>query len=128
MITNNLLLQQSEAYQLSMDSKKEKKDLEAVVKPDKFLKADKWRVFHEAMRAYLQNLNGASGVPLVYVICRQATVPPGTVFVNDMERRIASAPLTGAAYTIDNHRVHAIINSLVLEGPGYHYIRGHETS
>lgn len=74
-----------------------------MVKPDKFLKADKWRTFHKVVFTYLQNFNGALNVPLVYVIKRDMTVPPGTVFVNAMEQRFASAPLVGAAYTINIH-------------------------
>ena len=122
LINNQFMMQQSEEYQLYNENKKNKRDGDTVVKPDKFTNPNKWRTFHDSLRAYLQNVNGTSGIPLAYVIRPIETPAPGTVFANDMEARIANALLRGAAYDSDNHQVHGIILSLVLEGPGYAYI------
>ena len=126
-INNVMLAEQSEAYQVTIDTKKNKsKDAETVVKPDKFIKPDKWRSFHGSIRAYLQSVQGSSGIPLIYVI-REHDVPlPGTTYVNSLERQIANAPLNGTAYMYDNHKVHGILLSLVLEGPGYSFMCQHD--
>ena len=79
-----------------------------------------------AVKAFLQGLQGSSGIPLVYILRDRDTPLPGTVYVNALEQRIANAPLNGAAFTNDNHRVHGILTSLVLEGPGHSFIRQHD--
>ena len=126
-ITNALIIEQSEAYQVTRDAKKDKtKSTEAVVKPDKFMKADKWRSFHDSVRAYLQSQMGSSGIPFSYVIRENDLPTPGAVYVNNLEQRIANALLTGTAYMYDNHTVHGIILSLVLEGLGDGFTRQHD--
>lgn len=98
-----MLAEQSKAYQVSINTKKNKsKDVEAVVKPDKFIKPDKWRSFHDSIRAYLQGVQGLSGIPLVYVIREHDLPPSGATYVNSLERQIANAPLNGTAYMYDN--------------------------
>ena len=125
-INNQFIITQSEAYQLYNENKKSKRSTETVVKPDKFMYASKWRVFHDLVKAYLQNVSGSNGIPLAYVIRSQAIPTPGATYSNEIEARIASAPLSGVAYSNDNHSVHGIILSLVLDGPGYAFIREHD--
>ena len=102
-ITIAMLTRESEAYQSHKQLKEDRKQAEAVVKPDKFTKAEKWRTFHDALKAYLQGLEGISNVPLVYVIRQDAVPPPNAAYANELQRTIANAPLTGAAFTADNH-------------------------
>lgn len=121
-INNQFIITQSEAYQL-YNEKKSKRITETVVKPEKFLQPSKWRVFHDSVQAYLQGVNGSTNIPLSYIICQNATPTPVATYANEMEARIANAPLNGMAYNTNNHAVHSIILSLVLDGPGYAYIR-----
>ena len=125
-INNQLMTQQSEAYQLHHENRKLKRSNEAVVKPEKFMQPNKWRVFHDSVHAYLQNMTGVTGIPLTYVIRSQAVPTPGATYANDMEERIANAPLTGLAFSTDSHTVHGIILSLVLDGPAYSFIGAHD--
>ena len=127
-ITVAMLTRESEEYQLHKQLKEDRKQSEAVVKPEKFTRAEKWRTFHDAVKAYLQGVEGVSNIPLVYVIRQDATPPPNVAYANALQRTIANAPLTGAAYTSDNHRVHGIIKSLVLEGPGDAFIRSFDST
>ncbi len=95
-----------------------KTDKETVKAPDKFKNGTAWKVFAEATKTYLGQLNGSGRIPLSYVI-RKAEIPdPNDEYQNEIERLIAIAPLVGDAFQRDNTRVYGIIKQLVLEGPG----------
>jgi hypothetical protein len=90
--------------------------------PEKFKMASKWIIFSEAMDTYLNRLKGQGRIPLNYVIRTLALPVPGTNFDTEQEMIIATAPLLGDQYNLDNERVYGIVKQLTLEGPAWSYI------
>jgi hypothetical protein len=89
---------------------------ESVVKlPEKFKLSSKWIIFSEALNTYLNH-------PLNYVIHTLALPQPGTTYDTEQEIAIATAPLLGDQFNLDNVRVYGIVKQLILEGPAWAYI------
>jgi hypothetical protein len=90
--------------------------------PERFKMTSKWIVFSEAVDTYLNRLKGQGRIPLNYII-RSVQVPvPGAVYQTEQELMIATAPLQGDQFDIDNERVYGIIKQLILEGPAWAYV------
>jgi len=90
--------------------------------PEKFKATSKWIIFSEAVDTYLNRLRDQGQIPLNYVI-RTIDIPvPGTQYATEQEMLIATAPLVGDQYDLDNERVYGIIKQLTLEGPAWAYI------
>ncbi len=92
--------------------------------PEKFKITTKWIVFSETIDTYLNRLRGQGRIPLNYVIRSVETPVPATVYQTEQEMLIATAPLAGNQFDLDNERVYGIIKQLVLEGPAWAYITG----
>lgn len=106
---------------------KGRKDDEIVKIPDAFGWETDWMLFYKLLVNYLGTKLGCSNIPLEYVVRREDDVaPPGTVFVTDHERLVASTPHTGSAFAEDNGKVWTVIKQLTLNGPAFAYIGSHE--
>jgi hypothetical protein len=90
--------------------------------PDKFKITTKWIIFSEAVDMYLNQLKGQGRVPLNYIIRTVVEPHEEEVFATEQEMLIATAPLEGDQFDIDNERVFGIIKHLILEGPAWAYI------
>jgi hypothetical protein len=90
--------------------------------PEKFKITSKWIIFSESVDTYLNRLRGQGRIPLNYVIRSVETPIPGTQYETEQEMLIATAPLTGHQFDIDNERVYGVIKQLILDGPGWSYI------
>jgi hypothetical protein len=90
--------------------------------PDKFKLTSKWIVFSEALDTYLNRLKGQGRIPLNYIIRSNEIPIPGTIYATEQELLIATAPLIGDQFDLDNERVYGIIKQLILEGPAWAYI------
>jgi hypothetical protein len=90
--------------------------------PDKFKITSKWIVFSEAVDTYLNRLRGQGRIPLNYVTRSIENPEPGTIYQTEQEMMIATTPLTGDQYDLDNERVYGIIKQLILEGPAWSYV------
>ncbi len=90
--------------------------------PEKFKLTTKWTVFSESVDTYLNRLKGQGRIPLNYVIRYQAEPDPDAVYVTEQEFLVATTPLEGEMYDLDNERVYAIIKQLILDGPGWSYM------
>ena len=90
--------------------------------PDKFKITSKWVVFSETVDTYLNRLRGQGRIPLNYVIRTIEDPVPGTLYETEQEMLIATAPLLGDQFDLDNERVYGIIKQLILEGPAWAYI------
>jgi hypothetical protein len=113
----------SEAIKMVNQAEEATADKESDVKlPEKFKLTSKWIVFAESLDTYLNRLKGQGRVPLNYVIRTVETPEPGTVFNTEQELMIATAPLEGDQFDIDNERVFGVIKQLTLEGPAWAYI------
>jgi hypothetical protein len=71
---------------------------------------------------FLQDMLGANGVPLQYVICK--ATPVGHQFANPAESLIYEVPLLGLAYTEDNCKVYGIIKQSVADTQNWDWIKG----
>ena len=88
------------------------KTLSEAAKPTFFTKDVWWEDFNPNLSAYLRLIPGRNGHPLLYVI-REEELPnqsPNPDFLDDY---VATAPLDGAAYAIDNATVFTIIQHLI---------------
>jgi len=90
--------------------------------PNKFKITTKWIAFSEAVNAYLNRLKGQGHVPLNYIICTVKEPDEEEVFATEQEMMIATAPLEGDQFDIDNERVFGVIKHLILERPAWAYI------
>lgn len=94
-------------------------DLESS-KPDKF-KYEDWPEWERSLYTYLLSLKNSQGVPLVYVIRKDAV----EVEMDDRTRKlVASAPLQGVIYRNDSQRVLLIIRSLTTGTDAENWIKG----
>jgi hypothetical protein len=83
--------------------------------PKKFKLTSKWIIFSEAVDTYLNWLKGQGRVPLNYIICTLDNLVPGTKYNTEQELIVATAPLQGDQYDLDNERVYGVIKQLILE-------------
>jgi hypothetical protein len=90
--------------------------------PEKFKITTKWIIFSEAIDMYLNRLHSQGQIPLNYVIRSMETLTPGTTYQKEQEMLIATVPLTGNQFDLDNEHVYGIIKQLILEGPAWAYI------
>jgi hypothetical protein len=113
----------SEAIKMVNVTKEVISEKESDVKmPEKFKLTSKWIVFSETVDTYLKRLCGQGRIPLNYVI-RTIDIPvPGTQYETEQELAIATAPLVGDQFDLDNKRVYGIIKQLILKGPAWAYI------
>ena len=80
--------------------------------PGKFKDERKWSEWDAALLNYLSTIHGASGVPLSYIIHKQADATP-TGHDKFVEKCITCAPMTTPIFKSDARRVHQVINSNV---------------
>jgi hypothetical protein len=92
--------------------------------PEKFKITSKWIVFSEMVDTYLNRLRGQRCRPLTYIIRTIENPVPGTIYQTEQELLVATAPLTGDQFDLDNERVYGVIKQLILEGPAWAYITG----
>jgi len=102
---------------------KEADDTTAKV-PDKFsphtLRG--WNTFNRELEAYLSNIRGLSGVPLLYVI-RKDPDPNAPLPTDPKQILIAQAPHTGPTYIADRQKVYGVIRDAVSGSDGWTWIR-----
>ena len=89
--------------------------------PDKFKQQAKWFVFAEAIAMYLSQQKGGGQIPLNYVIHDADPLEVDAVYKIEHEQIINTVPLLDV-YEKDNDMVHGIVKTLVLKGPGWHWI------
>lgn len=113
----------SEAIKMVNQAEEATTEKESDIKlPEKFKLTTKWIVFEESVDTYLNRLKGQGRVPLNYVIRTIEDPKPGAVFTTEQELMIATAPLEGDQFDIDNERVFGIIKQLTHEGLAWAYI------
>jgi hypothetical protein len=84
--------------------------------PEKFKITSKWIVFSETVDTYLNRLRGQGRIPLNYVIRSIENPVPGTIYHTEQEMLIATAPLVGDQYNLDNEHVYGIIKQKAQHG------------
>jgi len=112
----------SEAIKM-VNIEEESKATDAELKmPEKFKSNSKWTYFAEAVDTYLNRLKGHGRIPLNYVI-RNVEIPEdGAQLATEQEFAVATTPLEGDQFDLDNERVYGIVKQLILDGPAWAYI------
>jgi len=93
--------------------------------PGKLKDERKWDEWITQLENMLSTINGVNNVPLSYVIRTDETADPTTTYATFVERCIARAPLTGAAYEADARQVHQLVVSLVNGEQSEQWIKAH---
>jgi hypothetical protein len=87
---------------------------------DSFTSYVQWEV---ELFSYLSGLKGKSGVPLVYVICKDEMVRADQEFLSMADELIAEVPLTGAVFQEDARQVYHILKAACLGTNGWEWIK-----
>ena len=105
----------------AMDIEQSRKDDDSKIDAPGKLKAHEWLQWELRLVNFLQSLDGASRVPLNYIIRKD--VPDDYVFANDMEELVYSSPLEGAIFDADNHKVFGIIKQSTADTTNWDWIK-----
>jgi len=100
------------------------------VKPKEFKDFDKWRTFWESWITYVTQLRGAAQIPLPYVFRDHETVSTeirGQTYSSTDEEYMAVTLLSGEHYVTDNKRVYDELKPLIVNGPGWAFIKTFNT-
>jgi hypothetical protein len=101
-------------------------------KPDgvvpEFKDMTKWPTFEERLRTFFatEMRNKNTGAPLSYVVRESNDVTPEALeatYESVDAQLIATFSLTGDDFHIDNRRVYLVLKGLVIDGPGWAFIR-----
>ena len=103
--------------QLELAEADSKKELQPLSKFD----PKQWVAWEEEAKTYLASIKGVRNIPLVYIIRKD--LPDGHTFVNEMERLIYQAPLTGPVFKADARQVHNILRAAVIGTDGWHWFK-----
>jgi hypothetical protein len=82
---------------------------------------DDWVQWELKLINFLQNMLGASGVPLHYVIRKD--LPAGHQFTNPAEALVHECPLNGLVHTEDNRKVYGVIKQSVADTQNWDWIK-----
>ena len=85
-------------------------------KPRSFTIQTQWMDWEPTFANYLQLIPGITGIPLAYVIRRNAIANP-TVLTPIHAHYIANAPLVGDAFNQDTNRVYTLLLTFIQEYP-----------
>jgi hypothetical protein len=101
-------------------------------KPDgvvpEFKDMTKWPTFEERLLTFFatEMRNKSTGAPLSYVVRESKEVTPEAreaTYESVDAQLVATLSLTGDDFCIDNRRVYLVLKGLVIDGPGWAFIR-----
>jgi hypothetical protein len=95
-------------------------DASPIDPPSGKLKDGDWVQWELKLINFLQNVLGASGVPLHCVVCNDP--PAGHQFANPAEALVHECPSNGLVCTEDNRKVHGIIKQSVADAQNWDWI------
>mmetsp|Transcript_680 Transcript_680/g.982 ORF Transcript_680/g.982 Transcript_680/m.982 type:complete len:243 (-) Transcript_680:729-1457(-) len=97
---------------------------EDVDKPSELTDLNKWEIFRERLESYMSRLRGAAKCPYTYIFREEADVTPAmhAVAYQDQDATI----FQGDWFTIDNQRVYDEFKNLVVNGPGWSFIKTYD--
>jgi hypothetical protein len=105
-----------------MDMEMARADDESKIEPPGKLKDGDWVQWELKLINFLQNMLGASGIPLHYIIRKD--LADDYQFANPGEALIHECPLDGLVYTEDNRKVFGVIKQAVGETQNWDWIKG----
>jgi hypothetical protein len=104
-----------------MDMEDARADNASPIDPPGKLKDGDWVQLELKLINFLQNMLGASGVPLHCVIRKD--LPAGHQFTNPAEASVHECPLNGLVYTEDNRKVYGVIKQSVADTQNWDWIK-----
>ena len=102
---------------------------EDVDKPCELTDLNKWEVFWERFESYMSRLRGAAKCPYTYIFREEAEVTPAmhaAVYQDHDAMLVATTILQGDWFNIDNQRVYDEFKNLVVNGPGWSFIKTYD--
>ena len=103
----------------------------AVTKPEKLTNLKNWQAFWEKWDNYMGQVYGAADIPLQYVYRGHKTVTVemrNRPYETDEQEMMATAVLQTNHYVLDNKRVWNEFKPLVVDGPGWPFIKSYENA
>jgi hypothetical protein len=100
-----------------------------LTKPPKLSNFKDWVNWWELWDTYMQQMYGSADVPLSYVYRPHDTVTAeirAAIYDDEEDRYIATTVLTGRHFQLDNKRVWNELKPLVIDGPGWVFIKSLE--
>jgi hypothetical protein len=102
-----------------------------VSKPEKLTNLKYWQAFWEKWNNYTGQVYGAADVPISYIYREHGDVNPEireAEYGTDEESRMATTTLQGNHFSLDNKRVWNEFKPLIVDGPGWPFIKVYEKS
>jgi hypothetical protein len=100
-------------------------------KPEKLTDLAKWTKFWELLTTYLGRVKGAALTPLSYLIRENEAVTQeqrDAEYSSVQERLITITALNGTHYELDNRTLYDEFKPLVVDGPGWSFIKKFDRS
>ena len=95
--------------------KKQSDTLVSQAKPKNFTEDTLWIDWEPTLVKYLKFIPGRTGVPLSYVVRRNATLPAAPLIGPVLDDYVTHAPLFGDAFDYDTQSLHTLILLLISE-------------
>jgi hypothetical protein len=102
-----------------------------ISKPEKLSDLAKWTKFRELLTTYLGRVKGAALTPLSYLVREHEEVTPvhhEAEYPSIPERLIATTALNGTHFDLDNCTLYDEFKPLVVDGPGWSFIKKFDRS
>jgi hypothetical protein len=102
-----------------------------LTKPPKLANFKDWVNWWELWDTYMQQMYGSADIPLSYIYRDHDTVTPelrAAVYADEDDRYTATTVLAGRHFQLDNKRVWNELKPLVVDGPGWVFIKALENT
>jgi hypothetical protein len=100
-----------------------------VTKPEKLSNLKHWQAFWEKWENYMKQVYGSADIPLNYIYREHDAVTPeirAEAYGTDEEERMATTVLATNHFNLDNKRVWNEFKPLIVDGPGWPFIKTYE--
>jgi len=84
----------------------------------------RWKDWEPKFKNYLSYILGVTGVPLLYVICKEILPDCTATFADSIKQTIQQAPLNGTAYCADRVTVLQVLSLFTTRQLSATWIRG----
>jgi hypothetical protein len=125
----NASLATAQARRKEVDERKAATKDQELTKPPKLANFKDWVNWWELWDTYMQQLYGSADVPLSYIYREHSTVTHeirDAAYNDEDERYQATTILSGRHFQLDNKRVWNELKPLVVDGPGWVFIKSLE--
>lgn len=124
LVQTKIRLEELKAFKKS----EEKQDIS---RPPKLKRMSEWLKFWEASKTYFGSIRGAADIPLTYIFREEENVTVADIQANYPSRDaqlIRCTVLAGTHFNTDSARVWSEWKSLIQDGPGWDFVKRHEST